>query len=345
MRLGVQRALLLGSAGFPPASPARESSPPSSALWRTGFFSRDTSPEVPFPFSARRSCRAVRVCRPPDDPASAFPLSQVIGGLGIGFPSCRPQTTAGLALAVFRSSGCSAGPYLRWARRAFRRSRDDAPPGSSRRPLASRDDPLSRTWPISMHLHQSRRRSWGFMPFAVLLLPHGRQGVFAPARPLAVSQNARLDPFSSSDRPSSKVSSPTSPVKATTDRGRLPRLLGFHPAGNPCRHATAYTGRYCPGLRLSQVLKEATAVARRCRPRRIRHPPTAPGPLGPLSAHGFHRQAAIEMRGSRCCPTTSPCRRTLQRVKEPLPRLIRPASSRAGQSSLHEVSAPSEKHQ
>lgn len=74
--------------------------------------------------------------------------------------------------------------------------------------------------------NRSRRRSWDFPPFAVLLLPCGCRGVSARSRPLAV---IRLRPSRSFFHRERAVVFSNQPQSLTADRGRCNPASGFFP--------------------------------------------------------------------------------------------------------------------
>lgn len=176
--------------------------------------------------------------RPPNHPASALPHTPVPASGA--FPSCvagEPVATrpCGFALSYKRRT---TSPYC-CGGHAARMSAGSALSASRRRFLHGGHISLGRILSFKQGLAapriEERRRSWGFTgePFAVLILPRGRCQCFHrplphmpfPKRP---PRSVFIEHRSSRNR---VVTHESFPAEVTTDRGRLPRLLGFIPAG------------------------------------------------------------------------------------------------------------------
>ena len=170
---------------------------------------RGASPEVPVPYSARWSRRAVRCCRRPDDPAAAFrsappatplDLGHVEGAFGVGagggagLRPCGFPPAPGSAVAIVRPVGRSGKPNVRSVR--FRRR-----PGRRHSPAVFPDRRLTgaaragHAPPLRYGRCSATRRgpsrdlagacaspggARGVRPFAVLLPPAGVGASVAP---------------------------------------------------------------------------------------------------------------------------------------------------------------------
>ena len=169
---------------------------------------RGASPEVPVPYSARWSRRAVRCCRRPDDPAAAFrsappatplDLGHVEGAFGVGagggagLRPCGFPPAPGSAAAVVRPVGSSGdrtfGASGRGAALDAATARRSSPTAVSRarharvmhRRCVTAGVPLPgagrrATWPGLVRPGGAR----GVRPFAVLLPPAGVGASVAP---------------------------------------------------------------------------------------------------------------------------------------------------------------------
>lgn len=275
----------------------------------TGRPIRDASLEVFFPFSTRRPRSAIRSCRLPDVPASAFLSSARSARKIADRPGSRPCGLSphppGRGHQWAATRGCRPSQALLSIAASGRCSIAACEPGD--------------TWP-----GRDGSIPTALMGFSALrsLVPARRSSdVSIRSSPHAVIRNACPGASLPGERPpplGNLALQCWRPIADDADQ-----LLGFAPAGNPvpARRQSPAAGRYCLGLRLSQVCGCPTDRARLERPRTIaqsHQPPPAFRRKYRLSARGV-RGDHIEVHGSVCCRRTLCMPPTLQRVKGLMP--------------------------